>query len=190
MKTWQKILSLCAAVLILCIIFFPTAETADCCLCDCFRYHAPCLIDLQTGQITELAVYAPHETKVAELAEDPFIEDSSFLRFGEVSGYFDGGLARIEIDVPVSAKTKISALCKACRKQQGIIYAERYVLADLYNAEAPRLFPLSQNTAIEFRCYTISVSKASKDVWNIIIQGNLQRSLHNAYWFHQRQVQD
>ena len=174
MKTWQKILSLCITVLLLCLAFrAPPSEPTDCCLCGCFRYHAPCLIDLQTGQITELALYPPHETKVAELAENPFIEASSFLRFGEISGYFDGSLQRMEIEVPVCAKANIATLCKTCRKLQGITDADRYVLADLYNADAPRLFPLSKNTTIEFRCYTISVSNETEDVWKIVIQGNL-----------------
>ena len=78
MKMWLKILS---AVLVIVIaataILLFTKEEKECCLCSSFRYHAPCLIDLETGEMIELDLYFPHETLVAELA-DPQPEMGTF----------------------------------------------------------------------------------------------------------------
>lgn len=78
LKMWLKILS---AVLVIVIaataILLFTKEEKECCLCSSFRYHAPCLIDLETGEMIELDLYFPHETLVAELA-DPQPEMGTF----------------------------------------------------------------------------------------------------------------
>lgn len=34
-------------------------EPERCALCGDMRYHAPCLVDLSTGKVGELAVYTP-----------------------------------------------------------------------------------------------------------------------------------
>lgn len=70
LKTWLKIISAAlVVVLIVGAVWCFSQERKDCCLCSSFRYHAPCLVDLQTGDLLELDLYLPHPTKVAELAE-------------------------------------------------------------------------------------------------------------------------
>ena len=85
MRKWQKIL--CIIAIIATTIAATHSLKKDCCLCDSFRYHAPCLIDLDEGKILELDLYFPHETKVAELAdEQPEMGTFSFVRLGNITG--------------------------------------------------------------------------------------------------------
>ena len=89
MKMWLKILSviLVIAIAATAILLF-TDEEKECCLCSSFRYHAPCLIDLETGDLIELDLYFPDDKLVAEL-ESPQPEMGaifSFVSLGNVSG--------------------------------------------------------------------------------------------------------
>ena len=114
MKTWLKILSIVLAVTTISIaVLTLSREEKECCLCNSFRYHAPCLIDLETGEMIELDLYFPHETKVAELAEEqPEMGTFSFVRLGNVSGTKLTDSKEIEILVPKADKTNNPALCK------------------------------------------------------------------------------
>lgn len=44
-------------------------ESMNCSICDQNSYHAPCIINTQTGELLELRVYDPHPAKCGELAE-------------------------------------------------------------------------------------------------------------------------
>ena len=51
MKMWQKRISLILAVIVVVVaVLFLKLGNKECCLCSSFRYHAPCLIDLKTGE--------------------------------------------------------------------------------------------------------------------------------------------
>ena len=55
MKMWQKRISLILAVVVVVVAsLFLALESKECCLCSSFRYHAPCLVDLKTGEMIEL----------------------------------------------------------------------------------------------------------------------------------------
>ena len=54
-------------------------EPEQCALCGKgMRYHAPCLIDLSTGQMGEMRVYTNHPTKQGELASAELQETGTF----------------------------------------------------------------------------------------------------------------
>lgn len=177
MKTWQKIVStiLVAAVLIAAVFFLKAAQT-ECCLCSSFRYHAPCLIDLETGELVELELYFPHFTKVAELAEEqPDVGAFSPVYLGNVSGYRDTAARKAKIEIPPEI-TFFPALCKDCRQQLGAGYCGRYVLADLYDRENKTLIPIAAGTAMNIRCYEITMSENQED--NdilVIVRGTLEQ---------------
>jgi hypothetical protein len=112
---WQKILSVVLALSMATLIGCAAQEEKNCCLCNSFRYHAPCLIDLETGEMIELSVYEPHATKAGELAEEqPKIDTFSFIRLGNVTGTKMIGSRTIEINVPAADQTKNPALCENC----------------------------------------------------------------------------
>ena len=176
MNRWLKYF--CAAVVIVAILFtmpFFFQEQKDCCLCNSFRYHAPCLIDLETGDLIELDLYFPHETKVAELASSqPKMETFMFVHLGNITGTKLTDSKVIEFGVPIADKTNNPALCKDCRELLQAGYKGRYILADLYDIENKELIPIVANTSIDLRCYEITmVENTEKNEINVTIQGTL-----------------
>ncbi len=173
MRKWQKIL--CIIAIIATTIAATHTLKNDCCLCDSFRYHAPCLIDLDEGKILELDLYFPHETKVAELAdEQPEMGTFSFVRLGNITGTKLTDSKIIEFGVPIADKTYNPALCKDCKKLLQAGYKGRYVLADLYDMEIKGLIPIAPNTTIDLRCYEITmVENTEKNEIAVTIQGTL-----------------
>ena len=179
MKKWMIVLcAVFAVALVFISIASPNQEQKDCCLCDSFRYHAPCLIDLETGDLIELDLYFPHETKVAELAEvQPGMSTFSFVHLGNITGTKLTDSKVIEFGVPIADKTNNPALCKDCRELLQAGYKGRYVLADLYDMEIKELIPIVANTSIDFRCYEITMAEnTEKNEINVTIQGRLDIS--------------
>ena len=180
LKTWQKILSLVLVIVIVIaamLVFFLGQK--ECCLCSTFRYHAPCLIDTETGDLIELDLYFPDDELVAEL-EDPqpeFDTDTfSFVKLGNVSGTKLTGSKTIELHIP-NDKTAFPSLCKECKKQLPVGYTSRYVFADLHGTEEKFLIPIAENTTISLRCYELSMKQeVEKGGISVVIQGTLENS--------------
>lgn len=176
MKMWQRIsiVSL-VVILIASAVFFFDQEEKACCLCDSFRYHAPCLIDLEAGKMIELDLYFSHPTKVAELADpQPEMSAFSFVRLEGVAGTKLTDSKTIEIDVPVSEKTADPVLCQDHRKQIDGIIVDRYILADLYDREEKILIPIDAGLSMVLRCYEITVQEKGQGISNVVIQGILE----------------
>lgn len=176
MKMWLKILSVVLVIVIAAaaILLF-TKEEKECCLCSSFRYHAPCLIDLETEDLIELDLYFPHHTLVAELADpQPEMGTFSFVSIGNVSGIKLTDSKIIEIHIPTD-KTYNPALCSDCRKQLPFGYTGRYIFADLYSKEEKILLPIKADTAFSLRCYDITTeSNIEKGGISVTIQGTLE----------------
>lgn len=176
MKMWQKILSgvLIIVVAATAVLGFSLGQK-ECCLCSSFRYHAPCLIDLETGKLIELDLYFPHENLVAELA-DPQPERGifSFVSIGNISGTKQTGPERIDLHIPEDS-TFFPALCSDCKKQLPFGYTSRYVFADLYGMEEKILIPIEADTAFSLRCYDVTTQpNAEKGGISVVIQGTLE----------------
>lgn len=175
MKMWQKILSGVLIIVVAAAAVLGVSLGQKCCLCSSFRYHAPCLIDLETGKLIELDLYFPHESLVAELA-DPQPERGifSFLSIGNVSGTKQTGPERIDLHVP-DESTFFPALCKDCKKQIPSGYHSRYVFADLYGMEEKILIPIEADTAFSLRCYDVTIqTNTEKDGISVVIRGMLK----------------
>lgn len=174
LKIWQKILcALLVTVLAVGVIWKIYPEEKECCICNSFRYHAPCLIDLETGELLELDLYFPHPTKVAELADpQPEMATFSFVKLGNVSGTKLTDSKTIEIDVPLFEKATNVALCKSCREQLCGTVFDRYVLADLYEADNKTIISIKDSLSLLLRCYEITVCKDG-DILKLVIQGTI-----------------
>ena len=175
MKMWLKILSVVLIVVIAATAILLFTREKKCCLCSSFRHHAPCLIDLETGEMIELDLYFPHPTKVAELAEpQPEMGTFSFVSIGNVSGTKLTDSKIIEIHIPTD-KTYNPALCSDCRKQLPFGYTGRYIFADLYSKEEKILLPIKADTAFSLRCYDITTeSNIEKGGISVTIKGTLE----------------
>jgi hypothetical protein len=176
LKIWLKLFSLLLVVLVVVLVGCTNEEQKECCLCNSFRYHAPCLIDLETGEVKELGLYFPHPTVTAELADpQPKQETFSLVRIGNVSGYTDTANKFIEIDVPTDDKTDDPALCQFCRSQLQDGDISRYILADLYDKNAKTLIPIEADTELTIRCYEITVQHdEDKNGIAVTVQGILE----------------
>ena len=177
MKRWQKILGGVLIIVVAAAAFLGFSQVQkECCLCSSFRYHAPCLIDLETGEIRELDLYFPHESLVAELA-DPQQEKRgifSFVSIGNVSGTKQTAPERIDLHIPEDS-TFFPALCSDCRKQLPFGYTSRYVFADLYGMEEKILIPIEADTAFSLRCYDVTTQpNTEKGGISVVIQGTLE----------------
>ena len=173
---WHKILSVALAVIVIVGAAMAIIQgNKECCLCSSFRYHAPCLIDLETGKLIELDLYFPHESLVAELA-DPQPERGifSFVSIGNISGTKQTGPERIDLHVPNDIAF-FPALCRDCKKQLPSGYDSRYVFADLYGMDEKILIPIEADTAFSLRCYDVTTqTNTEKGGVSVIIQGTLE----------------
>ena len=176
MKMWLKILSVVLVVVVAAtaILLF-TQKEKECCLCSSFRYHAPCLIDLEAGNLIELDLYFPDDKLAAELKNpQPEMGTFSFVSIGNVSGTKLTDSKIIEIHIPTD-KTYNPALCSDCRKQLPFGYTGRYIFADLYSKEEKILLPIKADTAFSLRCYDITTeSNIEKGGISVTIQGTLE----------------
>ena len=175
MKMWLKILNVVLVVVIAAtaILLF-TKKEKECCLCSSFRYHAPCLIDLETGELIELDLYFPHHTLVAELADpQPEMGTFSFVSIGNASGTKLTDSKKIEIHIP-NDKTYNPALCSDCKKQLPLGHTSRYIFADLYKKEEKILMPIKAGTTFSLRCYDVTTEEnTEKGGISVVIQGTL-----------------
>lgn len=147
-------------------------NATECCICGSFPYHAPCLVDLETGQLLELDLYFPHSDRVGELADpQPEMGTFSFIQLGNVTGTKQTDIKTLSLDIPLSEKTADPKLCKRCRTQRTGKLWERYVLADLHDRERKTIIPMQDGLHLKLRCYAIAMQKDT-DVWKVFIQGD------------------
>ena len=177
MKTWQRICSvLVTTLLILALTIIVNGIIAwnhPCSLCNAMRYHAPCLVDLETGTVTELSIYDPHPFLTGELADEQYTTGTfSLLTCGKAQGYKDTTQKRIEITIPQIEMSSQVLLCASCVEKFNVDNAERYLLMDLYDKEMSRSFSLTEQTVV-IRCYEISIERYEMEI-KISLQGLLE----------------
>lgn len=130
-------------------------EPTRCPLCGYIKSHAPCLVNVNTGEVEEMALYAPHYQLVGEIAE---LQDDSTFSFVDVAGVRGTRLSSpwiMELDVPiVDAPILKYHFCRDCRKL--LSGHEGYVIADLYVHGEPVVYEISDGMNLDLRCYTIT----------------------------------
>lgn len=149
-------------------------EPAECVLCDAFPRHAPCLVDLNTGELRELEIYQPHHTKVAELADEQYGGYMSLISLGEISGFLLGA-DRVELEAPANASGMWEGIfCKECRKLLKDNKCKGYILADLRYPKTLAVWRIEDGTAFSVRCYDVEISKSDEaGKLKIIMTGTL-----------------
>lgn len=160
----KRMLILCVALLLLlsaCSNESP--EPKQCSLCANLPCHAPCIINLSTGELLVLAVYEPHPFIVGELAEEQQHETFSLIRGAGVEGY-KLSAESITIKVPMKAeKMNERHFCKSCRERLANCASEGYALLDLKDTRDPIVYVIDTDLHILFRCYSIFTNKVEKD---------------------------
>ena len=177
MKIWLKRISAISLIaLLLCAawqrLMPPSSE--ECSICRFIKSHAPCLLNLSTGELGELALYEPHRTKVGELAEVQQGGTFSFFYAAGAKGTRTTNPWVLTIRVPMEGeRIRKSHFCQKCRELlEGYDYG--YVLLDLYDKTKPTVYPILANTTYTLRCYTITAEpKYVKEEYEIMVTGTL-----------------
>ena len=126
-----------------------------CPLCDFIKSHAPCLVNVATGEVEEMALYTPHYQLVGEIAEEQNDSTFSFVTIAGARGTRVSSPWIMELDVPVAKEPLFKYhFCRDCRK----LLADQagYVIADLYVHGQPVVIPITDGMEQELRCYKIT----------------------------------
>ena len=66
----EKLIAICLVLLTLAACSTEKIPEPDrCAICADLPRHAPCIVNLSTGELLELDMYEPHPTLVAEIAD-------------------------------------------------------------------------------------------------------------------------
>jgi hypothetical protein len=160
----KKLMIVCIAILALlsaCANAIPEPE--QCSLCAGLPCHAPCIINLSTGEMLELAVYEPHPFIAGELAEEQQSETFSFVRGAGVDGYRLSGES-ITITIPMVADAmEEKHFCNTCRERLDDCASQGYALVDLKDISNPIIYAIGIDLEVSFRCYNIIANEAKED---------------------------
>lgn len=177
MKIWLKRISTILLIaLLLCTAWQclvpPSSE--ECSICLFIKSHAPCLLNLSTGEIGELALYEPHRTKVGELAEVQQGGTFGFFYAAGTKGTRTTNPWVLNIRVPMEGeRIRKSHFCQKCRELLER-YDHGYVLIDLYDKTKPTIYPILADAAYGLRCYAITMApKYIGKEYEITIKGTL-----------------
>lgn len=154
-------------------------EPAVCALCrnkEGMKIHAPCLLNLSTGEIAELRVYEPHPDEIGEV--------SSELKKGFFA-YSHGAGANIvrnpesefcEATLPKEKeKMNPSHFCYDCRRIISGIDKEGYVIADMYDPETVSVYKIWNGAKYEIRNYLVTVNKTETKSLEVEVHGLLEQ---------------
>ena len=142
-----------------------------CPLCDFIKSHAPCLVNVATGEVEEMALYTPHYQLVGEIAEEQNASTFSFVTIAGTRGTRVSSPWIMELDVPVAKEPLFKYhFCRDCRK----LLADQagYVIADLYVHGQPVVIPITDGMEQELRCYKITaVMNVEDNVIELKVEG-------------------
>ena len=172
----KKLTIICVAILMLLSACSSNSipEPERCSLCDDLSRHAPCIINLSTGEKLELDVYEPHPFRVGEIAEEQRGGYFSFVWGAGVEGY-KLGAESVTITIPVKAdRLDQQYFCNHCRNLLADYKNQGYALVDLKDSKCPVIYAINDGMKATFRCYKISVQEIKEDrKYEITIIGTL-----------------
>ena len=131
-------------------------------MCANLPHHAPCIINLNTGELLELA-------------EEQLGGTFSFVRGAGVEGYRLGAES-ITIKIPVKAdRLDKQYFFNNCRELLADYRNQGYALVDLKDTTNPVIYSIATGLAISFRCYNILANEAIEgEQYKISVIGTLE----------------
>lgn len=139
-------------------VFQRPARFEDCSLCSSLKCHAPCIVNLATGEVGELVIYEPHPTLVGELAEE---QPGGFFTFRPCAGMTavqDADARTCSVQLPENRKKLNSKyFCDSCRQLLYETQAEGYALVDLYDLNKIGAYPVEAGAVYAMRNYLVFV---------------------------------
>lgn len=157
---------------------FLTPEPDLCALCGYGggpRYHAPCFVNLSTGEVGEMRVYDPDPVRVWEVSGVQQTGTFSMLRCAGVTTARNTDAHTCTAELPRKADELIPAyFCRDCRRRIAEVSRRGFILADLYDLTDIQTYALSGEASYSIRGYDVSVSRRGGDrLLHVEITGGL-----------------
>lgn len=158
------------------MFFVPEPEL--CSLCgygEALPYHAPCLVNLTTGEVGELRVYEPNHYRAGELAEEQQTGYMTICYCAGIHGIIDASAHTCFASIPDTSQQMAPAyFCRDCRALLAEVSCEGYILLDLYDRDNVRTYPIVISACYTIRDYTVEIRGGEKKGHcEIKVYGNL-----------------
>lgn len=175
LKKTRKALSTLTAIIpmVLCSCGLKEPEVEfHCYICDSLPYHAPCVVNLSTGRVLELAVYDNDPVIQGKLAENQTSGYFSFTGNAGMVAMKDAGVS-CWVNIPTSAlDINTDLFCKTCLEELSMVSYNGVVLADLYDPQTPQYYVIEVDAEYSLRCYEIHITPRDEGGIQIIVNGS------------------
>lgn len=133
-------------------------EPDNCALCKSNSLHAPGLLNIETGDLTELRIYEPHPHRDGELSTSQrggytgiSIHNGTFVAYDP---YAQTAKTTITLKQARLQKTKF---CRQCRNLLADS-KQNYIIVDAYDVEKISVYDITEGVCCKMRDYTVSAS--------------------------------
>ena len=128
-------------------------------------YHAPVIVNLSTGEVSEMRVYDPSKTgRNNEISKIQTTGTFSFIYCAGITGVRDTCWHTCKLEIPSDADRMVpSYFCSECRKRLAANKQHGFVLADFFDDEAFEVFGIVDGAAYTIRDYEVTITKGATD---------------------------
>ena len=150
-------------------------EPESCALCDMeVPYHAPCLIDLSTGEVLELRVYDAALSLTGHI--NTHESGTMSLNAGYCANLLQDTTANTCTACLKENDSCINGIyfCYHCRGLLSQVRTDGYVIADIYHRDSISIYPVESNEKYTIRDYTVEIDQ---DGLKITVYGHLHEKL-------------
>ena len=156
-----------------------TPEPEVCALCrngEGEQIHAPCIINLSTGEVAELSVYDPHPTELGEVSTE--LNKGYFSYYGGAGANImrnqESELCRATLPKE-SGKINPANFCYECRRIITDLDKDGYIIADMYDPDNVTVYKVWNGAKYEIRDYLVTVNKTENKNLEVQVHGLLEQ---------------
>lgn len=136
------------------------------------KIHAPCIVNLATGEVFELSVYDSHPTEKGEVSAAAKKGYTSFFTGAGAMIQQNPDLEYCEATLP-SEEDLIDPVhfCYECRRILAEQNKSGYIIADMYDPKAVEIYTVWDGAKYEIRDYLVSVNQTENGGLEIEVHG-------------------
>ena len=141
------------------------------------KIHAPCIVNLATGEVTELSVYDPHPTEIGEVTTAQKKGYTSFFTGAGAMIQQNPDQEYCEATLPqMQGSIDPDHFCYECRRILAELDRNGYVIADMYDPEAVEVYTVWDGAKYEIRDYLVTVNQTDSGTLEIEVHGLLDKN--------------